>query len=64
MVPVSVTPFPIFMRGFESDNIAAWGGLTPGGNGLGARGESRAGEKNGDCHQFARIMALETKNFT
>ena len=30
--------------------------------GLTARGESRAGEKNGDCHQFASVMAVETKH--
>ena len=29
--------------------------------GLAARGKSRAGEKNGDCHQFAPVIALETK---
>ncbi len=26
-----------------------------------ARGKSRAGAKNGDCHQFAPVMTLENK---
>ncbi len=36
---------------------------SPGVRGVGGVGRSRAGAKNGDCHQLAPVMTQETEHF-